>query len=101
MSIQESFNSLDKLYLELIASIDKHEFEETSHYVAEWVNTIKTLVNSLSSEQHALYEKALLSLVNQHHEIQKQVTELRAKSLTQLHCLQHANAVKMHYDSIS
>lgn len=101
MCVQDRFIELSVLNTKILSSIHEEDFETTALHVSKWVKNINILITSLSTEQFSLFTEELNQLVIQHQQLQIEVSEQRAKTLTQLQSLQHANAVKMHYKSAS
>lgn len=84
MNIKEQFLQLTELGKILLAAIENESWESASLHALHWDECIRVLFNFASSDQFVLYKTEIENLIQENQVVIECLTQLRAKTLTQL-----------------
>ena len=84
MSIKERFLQLTELGRTLLAAIENESWDNASQHAQHWDECIRDLFDHAYSDQFVMYKTEIENLIQENQIVIERLTQLRAKSLTQL-----------------
>lgn len=84
MSIKERFLQLTELGKTLLTAIEDESWDSASQHALHWDECIRGLFDSAYSDQFVLDKTEIDNLIQENQIVIERLTQLRAKTLTQL-----------------